>query len=207
MILRNFAVFEGIDGTGTTTQLREMERRFVSRGKKAWFTAEPTDGETGKLIRRLLSGERRVHPDTMAHLFAADRCEHVYGAGGIEEHLSAGMAVFSDRYVFSSLAYQGSTGDTELPASLNRGFPLPEYLFFFEIDAALSMERIRSRGGSAEIYEKESFQRVVQERYREVVGRFEEQEPGMRIVRIDATRPIEEIAEKIWSIVSELPKM
>ncbi len=207
MIFRNFAVFEGIDGTGTTTQLREIEKRYSSLGRKTWFTAEPTDGDTGKLIRTILSGESRVHPDTMARLFAADRCEHLYGVGGIAERLADGTAVFSDRYVFSSLAYQGSTCDPELTALLNADFPLPEYVFFFDIDPAVSMERIRARGGSAEIYEREAFQRLVRERYRRLFDRYETEEPGMRVVRIDASRPIAEITEKIWSIVSELPKI
>lgn len=207
MILRNFAVFEGIDGTGTTTQLRELEKRFSSRKHAVWFTAEPTGGDTGKLIRKLLSGDSRVHPDTMAHLFAADRCEHVYGTGGIEEQIAHGRAVFTDRYIFSSLAYQGTTGDPNLPANLNKGFPLPEYLFFFEIDPSLSMARIQSRGEATEIYEKEPFQRLVQDRYREILNQYAAEEPGMKVIHIDATRPIGEITEKIWSIVSDMPKL
>lgn len=207
MILRNFAVFEGIDGTGTTTQLRELEKRFGSRKDTVCFTAEPTGGETGKLIRTLLAGKKSVHPDTMARLFAADRCEHLYGTGGIEESIARGMAVFSDRYLFSSLAYQGLSGDPALPFELNKDYPLPEFLFFFDIDPAVSMGRISKRGGEAEIYEKETIQRAVRARYREIIGRYEREEPDMRVIRVDAERPVGEIAEKIWSIVSDLPKM
>ncbi len=207
MILRNFAVFEGIDGTGTTTQLRELERRLLNAGAKAWFTCEPTGLETGKFIRRVLAGSFSVHPDTMARLFSADRSEHLYGKGGILERLAAGEAVFTDRYLFSSLAYQGEAGDPNLTRELNARFPLPEFLFFFEIDPELSMARITSRGDTREIYEREEFQRKVQERYRSVIARYEAEEPGMRVIKVDASLSIEEISEKIWSVAGNLPIM
>lgn len=203
MILRNFAVFEGIDGTGTTTQLSLLSARIPP--ERAWFTCEPTPGEIGRLVRRALRGEINLAPDTLARLFAADRSDHLYGPGGVIAQIEAGKAVFSDRYLFSSLAYQGETLSDDLAVSLNRDFPLPEVLLFFDLDAEAAMGRVERRGEDREIYETIAFQRRVRDRYRDIVARFEREEPEMRVVRVDASEPIEEIARKVWSAVGNLP--
>lgn len=209
MTLRNFIVFEGIDGTGTTTQLRILQDRYREKygaaSDTAVFTCEPTSSDIGKLIRKCLKGELAYTPDTLARLFAADRCEHIYGAGGIAELCGTGKAVFTDRYLFSSLAYQGETGDPSLPELLNRDFPYPEFLFFFDIDPEISMARVESRSGDLEIFEKREFQKKVRARYLDVIGKAERACPSMRVIRVDATDTIEEIARKIWDIVGNLP--
>lgn len=211
MVLRNFAVFEGIDGTGTTTQLNELKKRYADLYRPGeapvWFTCEPTPGEIGKLVRRGLSGELAFTPDTMARLFAADRGEHVFGIGGIKERLDAGLAVFSDRYFFSSLAYQGTAAGEGLAWALNKDYPLPEYLFFFDIDAEKAMDRVEKRSENLEIYEKREFQKLVRARYLDIIDRYERENSGMTVVRIDATENVGTIAEKIWSIARNLPKV
>jgi len=206
MILRNFVVFEGIDGTGTTTQLHLLRDRFQTETPVV-FTAEPTNSEIGRLIRTFLKGKHVVHPDTMARLFSADRNEHLFGSGGIMELVDSGHAVFSDRYLFSSLAYQGIEGNSLLPERLNSDFPLPEYLFFFDIDPDVAMKRVESRNVDKEIYEQTPFQRIVRDRYLRILENTEKQHPDMQVIRINAEARIEEIAEKIWSIVRDLPKI
>ena len=211
MILHNFIVFEGIDGTGTTTQLEMLTARFASKDikltKKIHFTCEPTSGEIGKLIRRALRGEIQFTPDTMARLFASDRSEHIFGTGGIRDLVASGYAVFSDRYLFSSLAYQGEAGNPDLPAALNRDFPLPEYLFYFDLHPSIAMERVVKRAGTLEIYEKHEFQMKVHARYLDIISHYKQAEPAMTVVHIDASQPIDAIAEKIWSIAGNLPKI
>ena len=211
MILANFAVFEGIDGTGTTTQLNLLRDRFNARygdrESPAVFTCEPTGGEIGKLIRRALRGELVYTPETMARLFAADRGEHIYGIDGIERLVTSGKAVFSDRYLFSGLAYQSDAGNRELSMRLNGDFPLPEYLFYFDIDPDIAMDRVEKRAGTLEIYEKRDFQRQVRERYLRIIGDYERLEPEMTVIRIDACKPIEEISDTIWRIASNMPKI
>ena len=210
MILRNFAVFEGIDGTGTTTQLNRLKQQYASipgGSEQVLFTCEPTAGEIGRLIRRALRGELAYTPDTMARLFAADRGEHLDGADGIRAQLASGKAVFSDRYLFSSLAYQGEAGDPGLPLLLNSAFPLPEYLFFFDIDPDTAMDRVESRSDTLEIYEKRDFQAKVRARYLDLIAAFEKSDPEMHVIRIDATETVDAIAAKIWSIARNLPKI
>lgn len=196
MILKNFVVFEGIDGAGTSTQIKKL---VSSNPNKFVATAEPTSGETGKFLRRMLGGEFQVDEQTNAYLFAADRCEHIFGKGGIKELIDSGKTVVSDRYFFSSLAYQSVSCGKDLPRLLNSPFPLPEYLFFFEIDPEISLKRVNSRNGHKEIYEKLDLQKKIAAQYEEVISEYEKTslQTGMKIIRIDATQSIDDIAKEI----------
>ena len=199
MILQNFIVFEGIDGAGTSTQIARLKNRPDS--ERFFFTAEPTDGPTGKFLRSMLKGDVTLDPRTAAYLFAADRAEHLWGKsapnGNIVSHCEQGKLVVSDRYFFSSLTYQSVTCGEELPRRLNEPFPLPELLFFFEIDPETSLQRVLGRG-ETEIYEKLDFQKATADRYRRLIAAYDgtSKGEGMRIVRIDASQPIDAV-EKI----------
>lgn len=207
MVLKNFVVFEGLDGTGTTSQLSLLQQAFADRGRQdtVHFTFEPTDNPIGVLIRSILSGTVSCDKKTIAYLFAADRCEHVYGKAGILEKVRDGKAVFSDRYLFSSLAYQSLETGQDLVQLLNERFPLPEYLFFFDLSAEIAMERIEKRNNLREIYEKMEIQQRVAAAYRALFQQYEKTVPAMQIIHIDATQQKAEIHENIWSIVCKLP--
>ena len=197
MILKKFVVFEGIDGAGTSTQMRLLAER--DSGKKIAFTAEPTERPTGKFLRQILSGKESVSVQTAAYLFAADRAEHLWGAGGIVDQTKNGLTVVSDRYLFSNLAYQGVTCGEDLPKMLNSPFPLPQLLFFFDISAQKSLERVEKRGEAKEIYENEKFLNDTASRYRLIVNQYKRlADSQMRIVEIDATLPKEKISDLIW---------
>lgn len=192
MILKNFVVFEGIDGAGTSTQIDILKNSEIK--DKFFFTAEPTSNETGKFLRKMLKGDVKLDPRTSAYLFAADRCEHLWGENGIEKQIKDGKIVVSDRYLFSSLAYQTVTCGEELPRDLQKPFPLPEILFFFEIDPEISLSRIDGRE-TKEIYEIVDFLKATEERYKKVIASYENSE--MKIVRIDATKSKEEVSKII----------
>ena len=197
MILKNFVVFEGIDGSGTSTQIALLKER--AGGKKVSFTAEPSENSTGKFLRQILAGKEKVSAQTAAYLFAADRAEHLWGQGGIVDQTKNGLTVVSDRYLFSNLAYQGVTCGEELPRTLNSPFPLPQLLFFFDISAQKSLERVEKRGEAKEIYENERFLNDTASRYRAIIDRYKKLEnSGMRIVELDATLPKEKISDLIW---------
>lgn len=197
MVLDNFIVFEGIDGAGTTTQLKKLSETIPE--DKLILTAEPTKNETGLFLRRMLKGDFSVSEKTAAFLFAADRAEHIYGKNGVIEQTQAGKIVASDRYFFSSLAYQSVSCGEELPQMLNSTFPLPKILFYFVIDPKISLSRVTSRSNNLEIYEKIDFQVETAKWYEKVISSYENSEKGkgMKIVRIDATKSIEEISEII----------
>ena len=202
MILKNFIVFEGIDGAGTSTQIKKLvERGNTERGEGNFVaTAEPTTGETGRFLRRMLGGEFKVDEKTNAYLFAADRCEHIFGKNGVKELCESGKIVVSDRYFFSSMAYQSVSCGDELPKLLNSPFPLPEYLFYFVINPEISLGRVTSRGEKKEIYETIEKQKKIAAQYEKVISEYEKTttESGMKIIRIDAEKDIESISEEIW---------
>ena len=203
MILKNFIVFEGIDGAGTSTQIKKLVEKNPS---KFIATAEPTSLSTGKFLRQMLAGEFSVDEKTNAFLFAADRCEHIYGKGGVKELTENGKIVVSDRYLFSSLAYQSVSCGKEFPLFLNSKFPLPQLLFYFEINPEISLARVNSRNERKEIYEKLDFQKKTAELYNSVIEDYEKTsaETGMKIVRIDASKLIDEISDEIYSKVKEI---
>lgn len=151
----------------------------------------------------MLAGEFSVDEKTASYLFAADRCEHLYGKNGIIENLQNDKIVVSDRYFFSSLAYQSVSCGKELPKLLNSPFPLPEYLFYFEINPEISLKRVNSRGEKKEIYEKIEIQKKTANLYNEIISEYEnDKSHKMKIIRIDAAKSIEEIFQKIREILN-----
>lgn len=200
-VLRRFVVFEGLDGAGTTTQLKLLETSLRKAGIAHWLSAEPTDLPTGRLIRQVLKGEVRTRPETLARLYSADRHEHLYGPEGIVERLGRGELVICDRYVFSSLAYQGVSCGPDLPRLLNSDFPLPELLIFFDLPSSVSMNRVLKRP-DRELFDNESFQEKVRQAYEESLAEYEGR--GMRIHRVDAAASVEEVAEGIASALAGL---
>ncbi|MDR1126990.1 MAG: dTMP kinase [Treponema sp.] len=195
--VKRFVVFEGGDGSGTSTQLELL------RGKpRVWTTREPTDSPIGRLIRSALRGEITLHPETLTRLFSADRNEHLFAKDGVIDRCSQGEIVVSDRYTLSSLVYQGFLcGD--LPFKLNEDFPLPELLFFLDIDPQIAMRRIENRS-DREIYEYLEFQELVRERYKTLVPQW--QQKGVRVIVIDASEPVEAIARKAAQEIDALRK-
>jgi dTMP kinase len=204
-ILANFAVFEGGDGSGTSTQLALLGEQYaLSRPHGPVFspTAEPTPGAIGRLIRSALKNDPALHPDTLARLFAADRGEHLYAPNGMVERCKRGELVVCDRYIPSSLVYQGIECGESLPRSLNAPFPAPELLLFFDLDPQIALERLNSRP-SLEIYEHLEFQTKVRERYHALLGEY--RDAGVRVEIINASQNVEKVAAQVWRQVSKMP--
>src|SRR3989338_2355735 len=99
-----FIAFEGLDGSGSSTQAQLLAKRLEKKGKKVLVTKEPTsDNPTGKLIRSVLQHRQKMSPQELQRLFTEDRAEHLKNV--IEPALAAGTTVITDRYLFSTLAY------------------------------------------------------------------------------------------------------
>jgi dTMP kinase len=204
-ILDNFAVFEGLDGSGTSTQIALLEQNIAKRAlHNLAFTAtfEPTDGAIGRLIRSVLKKEIVIRADTLARLFAADRNEHLYAAGGIIERCRLGGLVVCDRYTLSSLVYQGIECGLELPRGLNLSFPAPELLLFFDIEPDIAQQRMSGRP-SLEIFEHIEFQEKVRRQYHALFDEY--RRAGVRIGIIDASRSVEKVAEDVWNEMAKMP--
>jgi len=202
-IIPNFVVLEGGDGSGTTTQLSLLSKRLKENGKPDFYaTFEPTDGHTGRLIRAALKKEININPQSLAYLFAADRSEHLYGSEGIISRAKKGCLVISDRYVLSSLVYQGIECGDELPEKLNSFFGVPELTIFLDIEPQIAFERMKNRA-SLEIYENIEFQEKVRHKYKSLINLYRSR--GAKIDIIDAGKNPQEVADQVWSRVKGMP--
>ena len=204
-VLENFVVLEGLDGSGTTTQLDLADDALESRGIAHFCTGEPTKGPVGRLIRQVLKRQIQVRPDTVAALFAADRNEHLYEQNkGIVSRLLRGELVVCDRYLFSSLAYQSLACDPQFVFYLNRSFPLPRHLVFLNTPVTMSQERLTNRSPEGpELYDGREIQQDILSAYERGFRRF----PGarMQIHRLDGSQEADLVFEKFWSILESLP--
>ena len=212
----HFIVLEGIDGAGTTTQTALLTGRLDHLAQRSIRTREPTDGPIGVMIRQMLA-RRIVLPtsgadglqepmtrETLAALFAADRLDHV--AALIEPALARGQHVVCDRYLHSSLAYQGDVEEGGVDYSwilaLNSRARVPDLTCFLRIDLETSLSRIADRGAARDIYEtREKLERLIV-RYEEVMELCASR--GDRVLTLDATLPIDTLHEQIWSAFQAL---
>ena len=198
-VLPGFVAIEGLDGAGTTTQLRLVADELGRRGRRCHPSCEPTAGPIGRLLRSALRRETAVQPRTMALLFAADRAEHLYDPrDGVLAHLGAGELVLTDRYLFSSLAYQSEACGFDYVLALNADYPLPEHLVFVDTPLEICQQRVRSRG-DAELYDAAQTQRTVLANYERAIRLFPES--PMRRHRIDGSRSAEEICREICAAI------
>jgi dTMP kinase len=199
--LNNFIVFESIDGGGKSTQSKILVDHFIKKGKMCSLDTEPTHSDIGKLIRATLRGESDVIPDALAGLFAADRYQHVYApATGIEARIDQGEIVVCDRYVLSSLAYQGSyVSDPELTRSLNVNFPLPTLLVYLDVPVDVALERISKRSGIKEMFDRRETLEKIYAQYDQQLKVYE----GAKLL-VYGTRDVESIADFIWDRVSDI---
>ena len=200
-----FIVFEGIDGAGKTTQIELLANTLRAKGYDPYITAEPTGMETGRAIRRVLSGAVQKTPTQVAAMFVQDRIDHnVDPTEGIEAMLAAGKAVICDRYYYSSLAYQGSLTDFDWVMAANCSCPEirhPDLCIFLDLSPEESMKRITKGRTSTEIYEKAETLATFRARYMEVFQKLSAQ--GEKIAIIDASGTIQEAAEKIASVIEK----
>ena len=197
-----FIVFEGIDGCGKSTQLKMLCDKLASLKRKPLPTAEPTDTATGKMLRAALSGNDPRTAAEMAALFVLDRIHHNKGKGGIDEQLENGFDVISDRYYYSSLAYQGSLTDYEWVRRMNCDCPeirKPDLCIFLDMSPKAALARIGKRGEAKEIYEKEETLTLFRETFMKVFRSLDD-----RVAVINAEGTPEEVAARVFAAVEPL---
>jgi len=198
-----FIVFEGLDGAGTTTQCRLLSEWLRSHGRRVHETAEPSEGPIGRMIRQVLREEQlgaddlRMNAQSIAALFAADRADHLKSE--IEPALNDGVDIICDRYVHSSLAYQGSEIDLEWVASLNSVMPAPDLIIFVEVPVAVAGARRAARDDEAEIYEADVFQAKVAAGY--LTARS--MRPHDPVATIDGAGSVEHVQDEIRRVIIE----
>lgn len=196
-----FIVLEGIDGSGTTTQMQLLSRALLERGHDVLSTAQPSKGPMGQMARERLSADRAslrgavLDPEILALLFAADRLEHYQRL--LAPALQRGAIVVCDRYLLSSWAYQGLDCPADWVQAINRFAPWPDRSYFLEIEAKTAVSRVQARSGVREIYDALPQQQRLAGAYREIVQRLEGSDPEHPICRIDAARDINEVHAQI----------
>ena len=186
-----FICVEGLDGCGKTTQTKLLVRKLRKMGWDAVYTAEPSRGKIGKFIKKYcLHGEKRTFPIVEALLFAADRFEHVERE--VISALNEGKIVVSDRYVYSSLAYQGATGlDLKWIEMINEHAIRPDLAIFVDVEPEAVIKRLKPKKSVMENLE-------TQRKVREVYVKFVEKR---ELVRIDGNKSKKEVADDVLKVV------
>lgn len=193
-----FIVFEGTDGSGTSTQGDRLAAWLGERGIEVVRAAQPSHLEGGQLIRQILRGQvGPVDAATVALLFAADRvdlCERV-----VAPALARGAWVVCDRHLASSLAFQVVDGDGGIDPQwilhINAKARPADLTFWLDVPVSVAMQRIVARGKPIERYEVAATLERVRNRYAEVAA--QPPQPLMPITTIDATGERESISYAI----------
>ena len=200
-----FIAFEGLDGSGKSTQVKLLCENMKNAGLKVHTTSEPTDGAIGSIIRNIMKDKSDVDHRIIAGLFVADRLDHLLNkTNGILKKMEEGYSVITDRYYFSSYAYQGAhmSLDWVIEAnSLSADILKPDLNIYIDIPPDISIERLKKDRSSTELYETRENLNIVRKKYFEA---FEQLKFKENIFLTDGNRPQELIASEIWKEVSDI---
>jgi dTMP kinase len=190
-----FIVIEGLDGSGKTTQAALLAKK-LSQNHIVLLTAEPSRGKIGTFIRQgCLYEDKRLPTEAEALLFAADRIEHMQKE--VKPALDEGKLVICDRYVYSSLAYQGSAGlSLDWIKTINARALQPDFSVFIDVAPERVLERLQRKKSVMETIET---QRKVREIYLKFVEKGE-------LIRVDGDKPKEAVADELCDVVLSLLK-
>jgi dTMP kinase len=202
-----FIVFEGIDGSGKSTQVRLLADHLKSAGIPVHVTLQPSDRVIGKLLRSILTGKEKTDERAIAALFLADRLDHITAPeDGLLDRLAAGQTVICDRYYFSSLAYNSLKVSMDWVIQAHQPvFELlrPDLVLFLDLSIDESLRRIHANREGTEHYETREMLERVRTNYFEAFERLGKDE---NIHTVDAARTPEAVAAEIAGIVQKLGK-
>lgn len=201
-----FIVLEGLDGSGKSTQLKLICKKLKATGKKVFVTAEPTDSYTGRYLRKILTDCIEKDMYLQSALFLADRLEHITNPeNGINKYLEEGYIVISDRYYFSSFAYQGTTTDINWVMDINlkcERMLKPDLCIFFDVDPDTCKNRIDKTREKPELYEQNIDK--IREIRKNFLTVFEKLNETHRIEIIDANADINTTNDKAFKIIENI---
>lgn len=188
-------VFEGLDGSGQSTQTGLLRDFLVKKGYKVVLTKEPTlDSKAGKKIRKILEEKTGIQPLQLQRLFAQDRKEHLKKV--IIPALKKGKIVISDRYFFSSFAYGTASGvSLDYLFKLNENFLMPNLTFILKVSPEICLQRIKKRNKEITLFEKKEKLAKVWQVYKTFPKKFK------NVMVIHGEKPIKEVFSQVKKAV------
>jgi dTMP kinase len=200
-----FIAFEGIDGSGKSTQVKLLTDKLKKDGHKVYSTFEPTDGPIGSLIRNIFNHNIEADHRTIAGLFVADRLDHLLNkTSGILKKMDEGYTVITDRYYFSSYAYHGAhmSLDWVIEAnSLSADLLRPDLNIYLDLEPDVCMNRLYKSRSSIELFETNENLTKVRAIYFEAFDKLKSKE---NIFVTNGNRSPELIAKDIWDAVNKI---
>lgn len=199
-----FICFEGIDGSGKSTQAKLLADYFQQQNKAVHLTAQPTKHTLGKIIREAFSKTITLQEPTIAALFAADRLEHILNKeDGILHQIKHNKVVICDRYYFSSYAYHSVhvpmhwvIESNKLAAQLCK----PTATIFIDVNAETAWQRIQQNRTTTELYETLENLQKVYNNYMQAFKLLQQQE---KIVLINGNQSVEEVHKEVLNVVQK----
>ena len=178
---------EGLDGSGKTTHAHILNENLQKQGYNSEYTREPSIGKIGRFIQsNILYSDDMTQPVIEALLFAADRIDHIKNF--VEPRIHSGKIIISDRYIYSSLAYQGARGvNLEWLKRINEFAPKPDIGFYIDVTPEVALGR---KKGARSVFEKMEFQVKVRDIYLEFVRTKE-------LNLINGNAPINQVQEEL----------
>lgn len=197
-----FIAFEGIDGSGKSTQIQYLMEKLKENNIYYYTTMEPTDSPIGSLIHQIMMGRIKTDNKVIAALFVADRLDHLLNdINGLKAKIDEGTTVISDRYYFSSYAYHSVDMPMEWVIQANdqcKRILQPTVTIFIDVDPDVAIERIAKNRFHQELFEKKSRLVKVREKYFEA---FKRERDNENIIVVDGNKQPAEIADEIWKKV------
>ena len=168
-----FILFEGIDGSGKSTQSEMLYQYALQKNLNCIKLSEPTTGEWGLKIRKMLLMDKAPPVEEQIEMFIKDRMEDVLK--NINPALSEGKIIIMDRYFYSNAAYQGTA---EMPPekivqkNIDLNFPIPDRIYFLDIKPESGIDRIKKRNtpNEIEVFEKLAFQQQVRKNFMSIIN-------------------------------------
>lgn len=187
--------FEGIDGSGKTTVSTRAYQAAKSKGAQVVYTFEPTYSKIGSIVHLVLNGDIEASGEFQALMFAADRVNHFQTE--IRPNLEAGRHVLVDRYVHSSIAYQGALlNDEGWVRTINKNVPAPDLAIYIDIDPRTGLRR----RGKRSIFDKLDLLSDIRATYKKMVA-------GGELVEVDGSKPEDEVFDEVWKLMADELKL
>jgi len=195
-----FIVFEGLDGSGQTTQMALLEKYLRLKRKKVHITAEPSNSLIGGLIRALLTKHWKLNNAGMQLLYCADRAHHLESE--VLPAIKEGNVVISSRYFFSTIAFGSLDNKIEWLEHLNQNFPQPDITFFVKVSPKECMKRLNKSRFRKEFFEQEKKMEKVLKTY----IRISKDKKYKKFYTINGEQTVEKVSQDIIRIIDKFIK-